>query len=243
MAGIEFVASTGSTNADLLTRIATRGVPHEGQWLVARRQTAGRGRVGRHWDSPEGNFHGSTVVQLRDLDAPAQSLSLLAGLALHQTVKALGGDLVGGLQLKWPNDLLVNGAKLGGILLERSGDFIVIGLGVNLSWAPDIADRPTLCLANLGIVISADAFANRLALAFANAVQVWRTQPMKVIRTQWLLLAHPLGTRLSRTKADGRALTGSFDGLEDDGRLRLRLDDGRIILISSGEIALSGAVT
>ncbi len=243
MTGIEFVGSTGSTNADLLARIAAHDAPQEGQWLVARRQSAGRGRVGRHWDSPDGNFHGSTIIRLGEQDPPAQSLSLLAGVALYDTVKAVGGDVVGGLQLKWPNDLLVGSAKLGGILLERSGDFIVIGIGVNLGWAPDIADRPTLCLANLGIAISADAFANRLALTVADAVHIWRTQPLSVIRAQWLSVAHPVGTKLTRRDADGRTLTGSFDGLEDDGQLRLRLADASIVRISSGEISMSGAVT
>jgi BirA family transcriptional regulator, biotin operon repressor / biotin---[acetyl-CoA-carboxylase] ligase len=233
---IRFLASTGSTNADLLADAAV-GEGAEGDWLVARRQTAGRGRQGRHWDSPEGNFHGSTLVHLRQYDPPAATLSLVVGVALHRAVAGLCPDL-SAMQLKWPNDLLVGPAKLGGILLERSGHAVVCGIGVNLGWAPDLPDRATVSLANMGHPIVVDQFAECLAQCFTRAVADWRSQPLADLRANWLARAHPLGTMLSHHDPLGKRLTGCFDGLEDDGSIRLRAPDGALIIINSGEVML-----
>lgn len=209
----------------------------EGDWLVARRQTAGRGRQGRHWDSPEGNFHGSTLVRLGAGDPPAASLSLVAGIALHQAVQNQV-PLDETALLKWPNDLMVGAAKLGGILLERSGDAVVCGIGVNLGWAPDVPGRATVSLANLGHRVSVDSFAAELARSFAAALMRWRSLPPLNLCAEWLSCAHPLGTELVRQDSSGNRLTGRFAGLEEDGSLRLRGDDGVVHVISSGEVML-----
>jgi BirA family biotin operon repressor/biotin-[acetyl-CoA-carboxylase] ligase len=111
----------------------------EGDWLIALEQEAGRGRQGRAWVSAPGNFYGSTPVQLRPNDPPAPSLSLAAGLALVEAIDvAVPGQT---LMLKWPNDALLLGRKLAGILLERTGDRVAVGFGVNLTTAPTLADR------------------------------------------------------------------------------------------------------
>ena len=116
----------------------------EGDWLIAREQHAGKGRQGRSWTSAPGNFYGSTLVILRSGDPSAQSLSLAAGLALVEAIDvALPGEA---LMLKWPNDVMLLGKKLAGILLERSGDRVVVGFGVNLASAPDLTDRPCASL-------------------------------------------------------------------------------------------------
>ena len=127
---IKIVERTGSTNADLIVDPTVV----EGTWLVALEQNAGRGRQGRDWVSAKGNFYGSTLVQLRPDDPPAPTLSLAAGLALIEAIDV--ATPTQGLMLKWPNDLMLLGKKLAGILLERSGDRIVIGFGVNLASAP-----------------------------------------------------------------------------------------------------------
>ena len=109
MTRIRFVERTGSTNSDLLAE------PHapEGEWLISARQDGGRGRQNRAWESPVGNFHGSTLIRLRSGDPPAGSLALAAGLALIRAVEAAAPAT--GLMLKWPNDLLLGSAKLAGI--------------------------------------------------------------------------------------------------------------------------------
>src|SRR5687768_16834440 len=111
---IRTVAETGSTNDDLAS-LAREGAP-EGSWLRAIRQSGGRGRQGRDWHSPPGNLHASTLVRLRPGDPPAPTLALVAAVALHEVASAL---VVAGveIEIKWPNDLLVAGAKLSGILL------------------------------------------------------------------------------------------------------------------------------
>ena len=115
------------------------GITPEGRWLVALHQEAGKGRQGRSWVSAPGNFYGSTLVQLRADDPPAQTLSLAAGLAL---IEALEAAVPGqALMLKWPNDVMLAGKKLAGILLERNGDRVAVGFGVNLASAPELADR------------------------------------------------------------------------------------------------------
>ena len=114
---IRTVAETGSTNADML-HLAREGAA-EGLWLRAERQLAGRGRQGRGWDSPVGNFYGSTLVRLRRGDPAPATLGFVAAVALAELVDGLLPG--GGPMLKWPNDLLIDGAKLSGALLERAG--------------------------------------------------------------------------------------------------------------------------
>ena len=142
---IQTVAETGSTNADLAARLRSGERVGEGDWLVADRQVAGRGRQGRPWSDGAGNFMGSTVVRPGPSDPPAHTLTLAVALAAYETVLPLLAD-PRALSIKWPNDLLLNGAKLSGILLEREGDAVVIGIGVNLAQAPELPDRPTIAL-------------------------------------------------------------------------------------------------
>jgi BirA family transcriptional regulator, biotin operon repressor / biotin---[acetyl-CoA-carboxylase] ligase len=210
------------------------GGAEEGVWLRADRQTAGRGRQGRAWTSPPGNFYGSTLVRLRPTDPPPASLSLVAGVALHEAAGAylLEADR---LRLKWPNDLLLGGAKLAGILLERIEAAVVVGIGVNLAGAPDLADRST---ASIGDGVNAGEFGQTLADAFARWLGRWRGEGLSAVRDAWLARAHPLGTALRLHDGDGAAVEGLFDGLAADGALRLRLADGRARVIHAGDVFL-----
>ncbi len=162
MATIRFVAETGSTNADLIAAIRAGERVAEGDWLVADRQTAGRGRQGRAWSDGAGNFMGSTVVRPGPHDPPPPTLALLAGVALHETVITVLAD-PSRLSLKWPNDLLVGRAKLAGILLEREGEAVVVGIGVNLAAAPTVEGRETVALTAFGPAPDRDHFAKALA--------------------------------------------------------------------------------
>lgn len=205
----------------------------EGAWLVADRQSAGRGRQGRDWLDGAGNFMGSTVVRLAPGDPPPSSLALVAALSLHDTLAPLLGDA--SPMLKWPNDVLVNGAKLAGILLEREGEAVIVGIGVNLAAAPDLPDRPTVSLAALGGNLSRDAFAEALASAFARDLERWRRYGLGPIVARWLAAGHPVGTPLRAE--DG--VSGTFVGLSDEGALQLRLPDGTTRIVHSGEVTLA----
>lgn len=229
---IESVAEIASTNTALLARLG-QGDSREGHWLIADRQTAGRGRVGRQWNDGLGNFMGSTIACLLPGDPPAPTLALVAGVALHRTL----GDIPG-MQLKWPNDVLVDGAKLAGILLERQGDAVVVGIGVNLASAPQVPDRPTVALADLGHPVSRDAFAQALAHEWQRALALWHQQGWPALREDWLARAHPRGTLLSVRDRDAGTIIGAFAGLETDGAALLRLADGATRAIHAGDIEI-----
>jgi len=138
--------------------------------------------------------------------------------------------------LKWPNDLLLLGKKLAGILLERSGDRVVIGFGVNLASAPDLSDRPG---ASLSAQVTAQEFAPILAESFDRLLQLWRRSEPPFLAQAWLARAHAVGTRVSSHTSGDEMVSGRFDGIEPDGALRLRLDDGTLEIVHAGDISLA----
>ena len=228
MTRIRLVERTGSTNADLLADPSAV----EGDWLVAMEQETGRGRQGREWLSASGNFYGSTLIILRAGDPSAASLSLAAGLALIEAADLVAPQQA--LTLKWPNDLMIGTAKLAGILLERSGDRVVAGFGVNLATAPNIAGRET---ASLDGAIVPQAFAPLLAGSFARMLGLWRSSNPEAFARAWLARAHPIGTELLVHSAPGQTIEGTFDGIEPDGALRLRAGDS-VEIVRAGDVEL-----
>lgn len=234
---IDFVPETGSTNADLLARIVGGEHVPEGYWLVAARQTMGKGRQGRRWLDAPGNFMGSTVVNLSDNDPPPATLSFVAALAVYEAVLPfLPGSRE--LLLKWPNDVLLGGEKFCGLLLEREGTSAVIGIGINLAVAPDVADRRTRAVSDYAPSPELDSFARHLAAQFDLELGRWRQFGLEPILNRWRVAAHPLGTPLTVHEPSGAALSGTFDGLEPDGALRLRLEDGTARVIHAGDVSL-----
>ena len=231
MSRLRFVEDTGSTNTDLLADFDAI----EGDWLIARRQRSGRGRQGRDWHSLDGNFFGSTIVNLRRDDPEAPTLALVAGLAL---IDAIGvAAPAAPVSLKWPNDVMRSGGKLAGILLERAGERVVAGFGVNLAVEPGVEGRKTASLSDMPI--SVEAFAPLLAGAFARLLGAWRmAEPVSLARS-WEERAHPKGTPLTVHQSANEIVTGTFDGIEADGALRLRLGDGQVAIIRAGDVDLS----
>jgi BirA family transcriptional regulator, biotin operon repressor / biotin---[acetyl-CoA-carboxylase] ligase len=233
---IHYVAETGSTNSDLAARLAAGERVPEGDWLVVDRQSAGRGRQGRAWNDGAGNFMGSTVIHPTPHDPPRSTLALLAGVALHEVV----GELVpppAKVQLKWPNDLMVGGAKMAGILLEGTGDAVVLGIGVNLAQAPELPDRETIAMAQFGPAPDRDTFAERLAAQWKADLERWRTYGLAPLVNRWEAAAHPKGTRLAAEIAGEGRIAGTFDGLTEEGAARLRLDNGEVRAIHAGELS------
>lgn len=238
-ARIETVAETGSTNADLIARLAAGEALPEGYWLVADRQLAGRGRQGRRWLDAPGNFMGSTVVRLHPQDPPAPTLAFVAALAVYETMmlRLTQPHL---LRLKWPNDLLLGGAKVCGILLERDTAHAVIGIGVNLTHAPALPDRIARDLAEYGPAPERDLFARELAAQFGRELERWRQVGTEPLFARWQAGAHPVGSLLSVHEGPERLITGTFEGLGPDGAMRLRLADGTLRVIHAGDVSVQG---
>ena len=232
---LEIVSETGSTNADLVARLRAGEAAREGHWLIADRQVSGRGRQGREWFDGAGNFMGSTVVRRAPGDPPAPSLSFLAGLAVWEAASRYLPD-PSRLTLKWPNDLMLDSAKLAGILLEAIDGAVVVGVGVNLAGAPTIPDRPAIALSTLGPVPDRDTFASILAGAFATELERWRQYGLEPLLARWQSVAHPPGTPLTVHEPGSGTVSGTFAGLDRDGAMRLRCADGSIRSIHAGDV-------
>lgn len=226
----------------MLGRAAAGG--DEGEWLRAVRQSAGRGRMGRDWVEQPGNLYASTIVRLRDGDPQTTLLAMVAGIAFAKTVIDYAGS--GRVQLKWPNDVMTGNAKMGGILLERQGDAVVAGFGLNIVSAPQVEGRETIALATIlseGIrAPDAGEVCEKLANHFAATVMQWRAGKDAGERSPvldiWSNLAHPIGTPVAINDISGTAVRGEFAGLDDDGALRLRSEDGTITIIRAGDVSL-----
>ncbi|MEJ2458605.1 MAG: biotin--[acetyl-CoA-carboxylase] ligase, partial [Novosphingobium sp.] len=187
------------------------------------------------------NFMGSTVVRPGPGDPAASTLALMTGLAVHE---ALGAFVPGRstLWLKWPNDLLLDGAKIAGILLEVAAGTVIVGIGVNLVFAPDIPGRAVAALADYGPAPDRDAFAEALAAAFDRELHRWRSVGLAPLLRRWQSAAHPVGTPLTVVPPGEDAFAGSFAGLSQDGNLQLDLADGTRRTIHAGDVLLASAL-
>ncbi len=166
-------------------------------------------------------------------DPPAQTLSLAAGLALVEAIDvALPSQP---LMLKWPNDVMLLGNKLAGILLERSGDRVAVGFGVNLASAPRLEDRQG---ASLNSHLVPQAFAPLLAGSFARLLGLWRQSEPGLLAQAWLARAHPIGTPITVHSSAEETASGRFDGIEPDGALRLCGHEGALWIVRAGDVEL-----
>jgi len=237
--GRSILAWVDSTNAEAARRAATLAGP---EWILALEQTAARGRRGRPWANPPGNF--AATLAMRPSEAPDRVAlrSFVAALALYDALAAATGR-AGGLALKWPNDVLLNGGKLAGILLESAGagaglSHFAIGIGVNLATAPDATDvepgalRPVSLLSQTGVEIGPEAFLDLLAPAYARHEAQFVTYGFAPIRAAWLARAAKLGeTIVARTARD--TLEGRFETVDDAGNLVLVTARGRTAIAAA----------
>ncbi len=227
-----------ASTQDLCRQLAEAGEPGH-LAVLAERQSAGRGTQGRGWDSPEGNLFLSVLLRPPARAREVGRWGLLAAVALADTVAALLPDSVS-LRLKWPNDLLLDGRKLAGILTESAAgldgglDWVVIGFGVNLATAPDLPDRATACLAERLPPPPPESFATDLLAR----LDTWRARQdadgFAAVRAAWLRYAPEPGSPLT-LRLSGQTVDGAFAGLSEDGRLLLESADG-VHAFASGEI-------
>jgi BirA family transcriptional regulator, biotin operon repressor / biotin---[acetyl-CoA-carboxylase] ligase len=210
-------------------------------WVIADEQAHGRGRSGRHWQSPKGNLYATLALRLSCGPVVATQLSFVAAIAAHDAAASLlVRDQHAALRLKWPNDLMLGGAKLAGILIESvtsskdAGLAIAVGIGINAASAPEAAGQPTAAL-GLGAGGSAAAF-EALARAFGTWLAAWdEGRAFPAIREAWLGRAHVRGEPLN-VRLNGDMIGGRFAGIDERGALRLETDAGVVITVNVGDI-------
>ena len=230
MSQIAHLATVGSTNDWLAERPE---LPDE-SWVRADAQTGGRGRRGRAWTTLPGNLFASVLVRPRVQEGPAQQLSFVAAVALADALDAWVAPER--LTLKWPNDVLLDGTKCAGILLEGQAGATIVGFGVNLAAHPADSERPASSLAAAGIAPPLPTvFVEQLADTFAAARRQWHGQGFAATRRRWLARAAGIGGPLV-ARLGSEEVAGIFDGLDEDGALRLRLPGGGCRAIHAGEV-------
>ena len=241
---IVHLVETGSTNAEAMRR-AGDGAP-SGTWVIADRQTAGRGRSGRDWVSPAGNFHATLIIRdVFPLEKAAQ-LALVSGVAVHAALMAVTEGALGArLELKWPNDILYDRAKLGGILVESSvtqrgkGALAVVGIGLNLAHHPQIADRPATDLSQAGASIAPLKLLAFLDESMQKWVMIWASgEGFSQVREEWLARSMPAGVNLTVNSGRG-LLRGAFAGMDPEGALLLKDSTGHLLTVTFGDVALA----
>ncbi|HTM76859.1 MAG TPA: biotin--[acetyl-CoA-carboxylase] ligase [Devosia sp.] len=247
--------SIGSTNSEALD--AANGGDAGGLWFAARQQTAGRGRRGRQWASPHGNL-AATLLIVPDVDPTlAATLGFVAGVSLNRALSAIlpngivriGIDGADGfadgytarIALKWPNDVLADGAKLAGILLEAQKlddgrHAIAIGFGVNAVAAPEGLPYPATSLVDLGITRSAEAIFEALSDAWVETFSLWQDgRGIADVLAQWRGAAAGIGAPVA-VNQNGATVRGIFETIDDAGRLIVRADDNSRIAITAGDV-------
>lgn len=212
-------------------------------WITARRQTEGRGRRGRAWDTQAGNLAATLLLTTRKSPAEAAQITFLAALAVADLLDAFAPPSL--VTIKWPNDVMLAGQKASGILVESGahpggGLWLAVGIGVNLAQAPEGTERPATSLAqhlrgDVAAPPSVEAAATHLAQAFSVWLERWTTLGFEPILDAWTArttgLDGPATARLGHETVEGRA-----EGVAADGALRLRLADGTLRLISAGDV-------
>jgi BirA family transcriptional regulator, biotin operon repressor / biotin---[acetyl-CoA-carboxylase] ligase len=249
----------GSTSTEA-ARAASAGDTGD-VWFCALRQTEGRGRRGRAWETASGNLAASLLV-VPDCDpAISATLGFVAGVAMNRALRSLvpgatirqgidGADGVGGsrIALKWPNDVLADGAKLCGILLEaqkrpNGGMAIVIGMGVNVVAAPEGLPYPATSLQALGYDISAETVFVALSDAWVDAFEVWNAgKGVPDVLSLWREAAAGIGAEVA-VQRDGEVVRGIFETIDESGRLIVRANDNQRIAITAGDVHFGGTAS
>ena len=223
------------------TNLEARRLAQDGErgplWLVADEQTLGRGRLGRNWVSEPGNLYATFLFSIAEGPQAAAQVSFVAALAVHDTVIALRPEL--SPRIKWPNDVLIGGAKFCGVLPEVVGEAptrIAIGCGVNIAHAPEGTPYP---VTSLGADLTLPTVLSELDARLTRRLAQWdEGRGFATVRAEWAVRALGLGGNVTVTSGT-RQLTGTFKELATDGALLLAEADGTIIPIHSGEVSFA----
>ena len=232
-----------STNSEAM-RLALSGV-NDHLWVTSDIQTHGRGRQGRNWISQAGNLQASLFLQPDCKLQKASQLSFLAGLSCYETIQSTCPEEIGReLLLKWPNDILLKGEKLSGMLVEssklpkNSALAVIIGIGINISWKPEIENYPTTCLADHNITVNAKEIFDILAKNTKKWLNIWESENgFNVILDSWAKYSHNIGDRID-VRQGQHLFSGNFHGLAEDGSLLMRLPSGNIKSINVGDVSI-----
>lgn len=214
-------------------------------WIMARRQTAGRGRSGRPWASESGNLYASLLIELACPPAAVPQLSLLAGVATVDAIRQAVGGGPAGLRLKWPNDVLIGQAKCAGILAEsltgQNSVTAVIGIGINLARHPGDLGRAATHLAEHEPQVSAEAMLGHLDEAMQQWLSVWNGGvEFASVRRAWLGRAGPAGEECT-VDTGAERIAGTFVDLDPQGGLVIQDSEGRYRTVTFGDVALAPA--
>jgi BirA family biotin operon repressor/biotin-[acetyl-CoA-carboxylase] ligase len=228
---IRSVDVTASTNDDVRKAVIA-GEP-EGFVVTAKQQMSGRGRQGRVWESPEGNLYCSILLRPKNMPQVAGLYSFVAALAVRDAVHGYLPKTF--VTLKWPNDVLVGGKKISGILLEVEADALIVGIGINVAQHPDNALYPATSLAAEGIQVDVAMLLQRLLERLQHWHDCMQSEGFAPIRAAWLEHAQKgdLTVRLPQ-----EMVQGTFAGIDEQGRLRLQLEGGAEQSISTGDVFL-----
>ena len=232
--------SVGSTMAEARQR-AQDGA-EDGTLIWAKEQTEGRGRQGRDWASPRGNLYLSLVLRPECSPATAAQLSFVAAVALGEAVGAVAPPMVE-VTFKWPNDVLFNSRKGAGILLESSStpdgqiDYVILGMGVNVQSHPEDAAFPATSLRFEGCPpqLTEAQLLEAFGRSFLQRANTWVEEGFEPIRRAWLRHATTLGKEIE-VRLPKETLTGTFEALDENGVLQLRLADGTLKQIAAGDV-------
>ena len=218
-----------STNLEALRQLKSGAQPPF--LLVAEEQLQGRGRGGNAWSSPPGNFYGTFAIRAEKPDPEMAQMSFVAALALAQVLEGLGLKP----QLKWPNDILIKGAKISGILLEKHGSILLVGMGINVQDHPGKPDYPTTSLRDLDVALEVSELAAQLSEAVSTHFDTWVRAGFAPVRDAWIARAYGLNGQIRVRLAGQVERQGVFRGLDTDGALQLETSDG-LEAIHAGEV-------
>lgn len=230
-----------STSSEAI-RIAKRDKPDRNYAILAKSQTKGRGRSGKNWQSTSGNLHTSLLIKPKcELELLPQ-LSFVTALSVYDTLCyscESGNPLT--INLKWPNDILVNGKKISGILLEsvkiEDTYYLIIGIGINITYHPDNIDQPTTSLLNENLpTIDPQALLEILIENFEKYYQIWNKDGFSFIREIWLKHAYKLHKNIT-VKHQNNLITGTFKDIDPTGRIILQLSSKKIIYFSTADLS------
>lgn len=237
--------AVGSTNEEAFLLGEARGLRR--LVVTATRQTTGRGRRGREWVSEPGNLYASYFLSAPGPVSASAELSFIAAVSLHEALSECASSAADACRVKWPNDILWNGRKCAGILLEareargQPGAInVVVGIGVNVAHHPDGLPYPVTDLSSEGINVTPDTVLKRLTQRFFHNLVLWAEgQGFSLIRARWLAAAHGLGETI-RVRLVHEEITGRFLDLDAGGRLVLGLAGGGQRLITAGDVFFPG---